>query len=120
MKNIQGTEDNLELFNKNGVRVYEYFKYLDGHSEECTYHSNGNVLTYKNSSGYSYEYTRDSNGNIITYKDSDGLTRGFDKTYTPKEVEFIKRAVEYYWQDWNQEHPDNQNDLKLTQQILNK
>ena len=41
-------------------------------------------------------------------------------TYTPKEVEFIKRAVEYYWQDWNQEHPDNQNDLKLTQQILSK
>jgi len=87
MKNIQGTEENLELFNKNGVRVYEYFKYLDGHSEECTYHSKGNVLTYKNSSGYSYEYTRDSNGNIITYKDSNGVSRGFDiPEYTMEEL----------------------------------
>ena len=40
--------------------------------------------------------------------------------YTMEEIEFIKRAVEYYWQDWNQEHPDNENDFKLTQQILNK
>ena len=87
MKNIQGTEDNLELFDENGIRFYEYFKYLDGHSHECTYHSNGNVLTYKDSSGYSYEYTRDSNGNIITYKDSDGFTRGFDiPEYTMEEL----------------------------------
>ena len=120
MKNILGTEENLELFNENGVRVYEYYKNSNGFSCECTYHSNGNVLTYKDSSGYSYEYTRDSNGNIITYKDSDGFTRGFDKTYTPEEVEFIKRAVEYYWQDWNKEHPDNEKDWNLTQQILSK
>ena len=87
MKNIQGTEEDLELFNKNGVRVYEYFKSSNGFSCECTYHSNGNVLTYKHSSGYSYDYTRDSNGNIITYKDSDGLTRGFDiPEYTMEEL----------------------------------
>jgi len=141
MKNILGTEKDLYLFNKDGVRVYAYSKCSDEYSYEYTYDSNGKSLTYKSSSGYSYEYTRDSNGNImtykdsdglsweytydsdgkeLTYKDSDGLTRGFDKTYTPKEVEFIKRAVEYYWQDWNAEHPDNQNDFKLTQQILNK
>ena len=141
MKNIQGTEENLDLFNQEGVRVYEYFKYLDGysleftrdsngniltyknssgHSEECTYDSQGNELTYKDSDGYRYEYTRDSQGKELTYKDSNGVSRGFDKTYTPEEVEFIKRAVEYYWQDWNQEHPDNENDLKLTQQILSK
>jgi YD repeat-containing protein len=120
MKNIQGTEENLELFNQEGVRVYAYRKCSDGYSYERTCDSNGNVLTYKNSSGYSYEYTRGSNGNIITYKDSDGFTRGFDKTYTPEEIEFIKRAVQKYWDDWNAEHPDNQNDLKLTQQILNK
>ena len=162
MKNIFNTEEDLDLFNKNGVRVYAYRKWSDGlfqertynskgkvltfknssgFSYERTYHSNGNVLTYKNSDGYSSEYTYDSNGNILTfknssgfsyeatynsdnkeltYKDSDGLTRGFDKTYTPEEVEFIKRAVEYYWQDWSQEHPDNKKDLKLTQQILSK
>ena len=162
MKNIQGTEDNLNLFNENGVKVYEYFKYLDGysleftydsngnvltykdsdgHSEECTYDSQGNELTYKDSDGYSFEYTRDSNGNVLTlknsneysceytrdsngkeltYKDSDGFTRGFDKKYTPEEVEFIKRAVQEYWEHCFAEHPENQNDLNLTQQILNK
>ena len=99
MKNIQGTEDNLELFDENGIRFYEYFKCLDG---------------------FSCEYTRDSNGNVLTYKDSTGVSRGFDKTYTLEEAEFIKRAVQQYWDDWNAEHPDNQNDLKLTQQILNK
>ena len=26
MKNIQGTEEDLDLFNKNGFRVYEYLK----------------------------------------------------------------------------------------------
>ena len=99
MKNIQGTEENLELFNENGIKVYEYFK---------------------NSNGYWYECTRDSNGKVLTYKDSDGVSRGFDKTYTPEEVEFIKRAVEYYWLDWDKTHPDNQKDLKLTQKILSK
>jgi YD repeat-containing protein len=104
MKNILGTEENLELFNENGVRVYEYFKFSDGYSYECTYDSNGNILTYKNSIGFSYERTYDSNGNVLTY--------------TPEEVEFIKRAVQQYWEHCFAEHPDNQNDLKLTQQIL--
>ena len=120
MKNILGTENKLGLFNKNGIKVYEYFKNSFAYSEECTYDSNGNELTYKNSNGFSYEYTYDSNNNVLTYKNSDGETRGFDKIYTLEEAEFIKRAVEYYWQDWNQEHPDNQNDLKLTEQILSK
>jgi hypothetical protein len=141
MKNIFNTEENLELFDDNGIKVYEYFKNSDGYSEEFTYDSNGNKLTFKDSRGYSYECTYDSDnkeltfkdsdgysyertydskGNELTFKDSNGETRGFDKTYTLEEAEFIKRAVEYYWQDWNQEHPDNENDLKLTQQILSK
>ena len=99
MKNIQGTEENLELFNENGIKVYEYFKDSDGHSYDRTYDSNGKELTYKN---------------------SDGVRRGVDKTYTPKEVGYIKRAVHEYWEHWYAEHPENQNDLKLTQQILNK
>ena len=85
-----------------------------------TVDSNGNIITYKDSSGYSYEATYDSNGKELTYKNSNGVSRGFDKTYTPEEVEFIKRAVEYYWLVWYKTHPDNQNDLKLTEQILNK
>ena len=139
MKNIQGTEDNLELFDENGIVFYEYLKYPSGYSYEYTYDSNGNELTYKNSDGFSceytrdsngkeltyknsegfsYEYTRDSNGKVLTYKNSEGVRRGFDKTYTPEEVEFIKRAVQQYWEHCFAEHPDNQNDLKLTQQIL--
>ena len=51
MKNILGTEENLELFNENGVRVYEYFKDSDGNGCEFTYDSNNNVLTYKDSNG---------------------------------------------------------------------
>ena len=141
MKNIQGTTENLELFNKDGVRVYSYrkdsngswyectydskgnestYKDSNGYWYKCTYDSNGNELTYKNSNGFSSERTCDSNGNELTYKDSDGTSRGFDKTYTPEEVGYIKRAVHEYWEHWYAEHPDNQNDLKLTQQILNK
>ena len=78
MKNILGKEENLDLFNKNGERVYEYFKSSNGLSFEYTYDSNCNILTYKNSNGYSSEYTYDSNGNELTFKDSNGETRGFD------------------------------------------
>jgi len=120
MKNIQGTEENLNLFNENGIKVYKYFKNSYGFSYERTYDSQGNELTFKNSKGTWCKYTRDSDGNELTYKDSNGVTRGFDKTYTPEEVGYIKRAVHEYWEHWNAEHSDNQNDLKLTEQILNK
>ena len=79
MKNIFNTEENLELFNENGIKVYKYFKNSNGFSYERTYDSNGNELTHKDSTGYSYEYTRDSNGNIITYKNSDGYS--YEATY---------------------------------------
>ena len=51
MKNILGTTENLELFNKVGKRVYEFYKNSDVHSYECTYDSNGKILTSKNSDG---------------------------------------------------------------------
>ena len=86
MKNILGTEENLELFNENGIRVYEYFKAYE-YSYEYTYDSYGKVLTYKDSNGYWYEYTRDSQGNELTYKDSEGVSRGFDiPEYTMEEL----------------------------------
>jgi YD repeat-containing protein len=78
MKNILGTTEDLELFNKEGVIVYKFYKTSEGHWYEQTYDSKGSPLTYKDSNGYSHEYTRDSNGNELTYKDSDGVTRGFD------------------------------------------
>jgi hypothetical protein len=41
MKNILRTEKDLELFNKEGKRVYWFRKYSDGYSGEATYDSNG-------------------------------------------------------------------------------
>ena len=78
MKNILGKTENLELFNKEGKKVYLFHKNSDGITFELTYNSNGKVLTFKNSHGHSYEYTYDSSGNELTYKDSNGITRGFD------------------------------------------
>jgi hypothetical protein len=78
MKNILGTTENLELFNKDGKIVYEFSQASDGFSYERTCDSNGKVLTFKDSTGYSSEYTRDSHGKELTYKDSNGVSRGFD------------------------------------------
>ena len=49
MKNKLGKEENLELYNKEGKLVYEYYVYSNGISVEKTYDSKGNILTYKNS-----------------------------------------------------------------------
>ncbi len=78
MKNILGTTENLELFNKEGKLLYEFCKDSNGFSFEYTRDSNGKELTYKDSNGFSNEYTYDSNGNELTYKDSNGVKLGFD------------------------------------------
>jgi len=87
MRNIFGTEDNLELFNRDGKNVYEFYRDARGYLWEYTSDSNGNPLTFKCSDGQSYKYTRDSNGNELTYKNSDGVKRGFDiPEYTMEEL----------------------------------
>jgi YD repeat-containing protein len=87
MKNILGTTESLDLFDKENRLVYEFIKSSNGFSYERTYDSNGNQLTYKDSNGYSSEYTYDSNGNELTYKNSTGFTRGFDiPEYTMEEL----------------------------------
>lgn len=73
MKNIQGKEEDLKLFDKDGKLVYEFWEIFDGFWSECTYDSNGNALTYKDSRGCWREYTYDSNGNQLTFKNSDGF-----------------------------------------------
>jgi YD repeat-containing protein len=79
MKNIFNNEENLDLFNKEGKKVYTFYKSSTGFSYEKTYDSNGKELTYKNSDGYSYKKTYDSNGKELTYKNSDGVW--YEKTY---------------------------------------
>jgi YD repeat-containing protein len=108
MKNILGKTENLDLFNKDGKRVYEFIKDSDGYiyeytydlqgnpltfknsngfSSESTYDSNGNELTYKDSTAYSSESTYDSDGNQLTYKNSNGVSHGFDiPEYTMEEL----------------------------------
>ena len=49
MKNILGTTEDLDLYNKEGVMVYSFYKYPNGHWHEYTYDSNGKELTYKDS-----------------------------------------------------------------------
>ena len=78
MKNILGTQEDLRLYNKSGIIVYKFIK-ARFYFFETTHNSNGNVLTYKNSSGYSYEKTYDKNGNQLTYKGSNGYS--YEKTY---------------------------------------
>jgi YD repeat-containing protein len=78
MKNILGKNENLELFNEQGKKVYDYYKNSNGVWSERTYDEKGNILTYKKSDGYWYEYTYDEKGNELTYKNSNGVTRGFD------------------------------------------
>ena len=87
MKNILGTTENLELFNKEGRKVYDFGKVLGGCSYERTYDSNGNKLTYKSSNGYWSKRTYNSNGKELTYKNSNGDTRGFEiPEYTMDEL----------------------------------
>ena len=87
MKNILGTTEYLELFDKEGRIVYQFYKDSNGYSSEYTRGDKGNILTYKDSEGFSSEYTRDSNGKELTYKDSNGVTRGFDiPEYTMEEL----------------------------------
>ena len=92
MKNVLGTEENVRLFNKDGKKVYDYYKDtydLKGNHKytECTYDLKGNILTFKNSKGFSSERTRDSNGKELTYKNSDGDRRGLDiPEYTMEEL----------------------------------
>ena len=70
--NIQGKNKDLELYNKEGVKVYKYYTYSYNAGDESTFDEKGNILTFKNSNGHWDEYTFDEKGNILTYKDSYG------------------------------------------------
>jgi len=105
MKNILGTKENLELFNENGIRVYEYFKAYE-YSEECTYDSQGKVLTFKNSNGFSYECTYDSNGKELTFKDSNGFS--YEYTYDLKGNELIYKNSKGTWYEYTRDSNGNE------------
>ena len=76
--NALGAFEDLELFNKEGNRVYKFIAGSNGDWSKSTYDSNGNELTFENSNGDWWKYTYNSNGNQLTYKDSDGVKKRFD------------------------------------------
>jgi hypothetical protein len=76
--NALGAFEYLELFDKDGNRVYEFKPDSDGVWNKHTYDSNNNVLTYENSDDYWYKYTYDSDGNKLTFEDSYGKKMRFD------------------------------------------
>jgi hypothetical protein len=87
MKNALGTQENLELYNKEGKLVYEFYKNSYGYWFKYTRDGNGNTSAYEDSDGYWYKRTRDENGNELTYEDSKGTRRGFDiPEYTMEEI----------------------------------
>ena len=124
MKNILGNKEDLEFYNKEKVKVYEFYTYSDSrNSYEYTYDKNGmaltykngkpltyknsngcwhkhtrdnegNELTYKNSNGYWNKYTRDEKGNELTYEDSRGKKRGFDTPEFTTE-ELVKKLGDF-------------------------
>ena len=87
--NIQGEDKDLELYDKEGVRVYDYYKNSDSSWLECTFDEKGNKLTHKNSNGSWYEYTYDEKGNRLTYKNSKGYW--YEYTYNEKGNELTYR-----------------------------
>jgi hypothetical protein len=41
-----------------------------------------------------------------------------ERSYSEEEVEFIKRLADFYWSNYNNEHPNNLKDFELTKSIL--
>ena len=93
--NIQGEDKDLELYDKEGVKVYEYYTYLSGSWDECTFDEKGKILTYKNSKGYWNERTYNENGNELTYKDSKGYW--YERTFDEKGYELTYKNSDSYW-----------------------
>ena len=87
MKNALGKKENLNLYNDNGVLVYEFYTHSKGFWYKRTFDDKGDELTFKNSDGDWSKFTYDDNGNQLTYEDSDGVSRCFDiPEYTMEEL----------------------------------
>jgi len=106
MKNIFGKEEDLKLYNKNGVLVYEFRTHSDGFWCERTYDDKGNELTFKSSNGYWSEYTYDNSGNELTVKLSNGYWD--EKTYDDKGNELTFKNSNGYWYEYTRDDKDKE------------
>ena len=41
-------------------------------------------------------------------------------TLSEKEIEFINECIEHYWEDWNRDHPDNEQNKKISDKLVKK
>ena len=41
-----------------------------------------------------------------------------ERSYSEEEVEFIETLIDFYWSNYNNEHPNNLKDFELTKSIL--
>ena len=76
--NREGTQDNLEYYNEEGVLIYEFYKYKNYEEfEEYTYDDFGNRLSGRFSYGYWWEITMcKETGKKLIYENSIGEKRG--------------------------------------------
>jgi YD repeat-containing protein len=99
MKNTQlnalGAFEDLELFDSKGNRVYKFITTSDGFWFKYTYDSNGNELTYEDSTGFWHKITYDSKGNQLTYEDSDGFWNKY--TYNSNGKELTYEDSDGFW-----------------------
>jgi hypothetical protein len=88
MKNALGKDEDLILYNKKGVMVYECYKVSDNYSRKITYDENGNELTFEDSDNYSRKKTFDKNSNELTFENSYGYSRKRTYDKNNKELTF--------------------------------
>ena len=85
--NALGEFKDLDLFDKDGNKIYSFITHLNGDWSKRTYNSKGNTLTFEDSDGFWYKCTYDLEGNQLTHEDSDGERKGFDiPEFTMEEV----------------------------------
>ena len=128
MKNILGNQENLEFYNKEGVKVYEFYTYSDsrnsyeythdkngriltskdstGYWSKCTRGEKGRTLTYENSDGCWYKYTRDEQGNELTYESSTGYWSIY--TYDKNGRTLTGKTSDGYWNKYTRDEKGNE------------
>jgi YD repeat-containing protein len=77
--NALGAFEDLELFDKEGNKVYSFVVHSDDSWEKTTWDKEGNKLTSENSDGDWCKFTYDSNGNLLTHENSNGYW--YKRTY---------------------------------------
>ena len=72
--NVLGKKEDLKLYNKEGLLIYEYIQFDDAFDiwDKYIYNDKGNRTSYENSNGYWTKYTYNDNGQITSYENSNG------------------------------------------------